>query len=87
MFDDDEITQTHLMDATNEVVNTLAGCLAEKLFGTDTIFNLGLPTFGDIGDKPEFVDYGDKWLNIDYAVEGWLMTVLVDKSFVDYIDR
>jgi len=87
MFEESEITQSHLMDATNEVVNTLCGCLSERMFGTETLFNLGLPLFGEIRDKPEYKNPGDDWLKVDYAVEGWLMTVLIEKSFVKYVKR
>jgi len=68
------------MDATNEVLNTLCGCLSERLFGAETLFNLGLPSFGEIRDKIEYKNPSDDWLKIDYAIEGWLMSVLVDKS-------
>lgn len=82
MFDEDEITDDHLKDASNEVLNTFGGKLCELLFGTDTLFNLGIPEYGRIKDKPDFLARDRERVIVEYAIEGCKLTVVIDASLL-----
>jgi hypothetical protein len=84
IFDEDELTSSHLNDAINEVLNTLGGQICVELFGSETLYNLGLPEFGMIKQHDEYENPGDNWIRVDYIVEGCLMSVLLETSFANF---
>ncbi|GBE29759.1 hypothetical protein BMS3Bbin04_00782 [bacterium BMS3Bbin04] len=84
-LEDDELSTEHYRDAINELLNIFGGQICKEIFGLDTVYNLGLPEFGQLSQRPEYESPSDDWISIDYAVDGWLLRVMLETRFAKVI--